>query len=126
MTDARYPLTAVRAEGVRMPAPLDYFAPQEPDRRRARGVVAASLVLLASWGPYLCGIVNASTVAQSYAPAVTRTHLNATVVLFLCGLALSGASLAWFARRRHLAGSIAAGAVFLIQASVVVCLGVAG
>jgi hypothetical protein len=107
------------------PPQLDYFSPQEPDRRRARGTVSASLVLLASWLPYLCGIVNASTVAQSYVPEITRAHLNATIVMFAAGLLLSALSLAWFARMRHLVGVIAATGVFAMQALVVICIGLA-
>ena len=44
-----------REQGVQ---PLDYFAAQEPARVVARGVVTWSIVLLLSWAPYLCGIVN--------------------------------------------------------------------
>ena len=107
------------------PQSLDYFAPHEPQRRRARGVVTWSMVLLLSWAPYLCGVINASTVARSYVPDITRSAFNATVIGFIIGLTLSGASFLWFARHRHLAGAIAAAGVFAIQLSVAVCLGVA-
>jgi hypothetical protein len=107
------------------PQPLDYFAPHEPQRQRARGVVTWSMVLLLSWAPYLCGVVNASTVARSYVPDITRSAFNATVIGFVIGLTLSAASFLWFARQRHLAGAIAAAGVFGIQLSVAVCLGIA-
>src|SRR2546421_8307468 len=107
------------------PATLDYFSPHEPQRRRSGGVATWSMVLLLSWGPYLCGVVNASTVARSYVPDITRSAINATVIGFIIGLTLSGASFLWFARQRHLAGAIAAAGVFAIQISVALCLGVA-
>ena len=109
-----------REQGVQ---PLDYFAAQEPARVVARGVVTWSIVLLLSWAPYLCGIVNASTVAQSYVPEITRAHFNATIVGLTIGLVLSVASLVWFLRAKHVAGTIAAGGVVLIQLCVAICLG---
>lgn len=108
-----------------MPEPLDYFSPQEPDRKRGRGVIAASVVLLGSWLPYLCGIVNASTVARSYVPEITRAHLNATIILFAAGLLLAGASFVWFARLRHAGGAITAAMIVLVQTIVVACIGLA-
>jgi hypothetical protein len=109
-----------------MPAPLDYFSPHEPERRRARGVAIWSVVLLASWIPYLCGIVSASAVAGSYVPDITQAHRNAAVGFLAIGLALSILSLVRFIRLRHLAGAIAAGVIVLMQSAVAVCLGVAG
>jgi hypothetical protein len=106
--------------------PLDYFSPHEPERRRARGVAAWSIVLLGSWLPYLCGIVNASTVARSYVPEVTAAHLHASILFLGLGLALSVLSLARFIHLRHLPGSIAAGVVVLMQGIVALCLGIAG
>src|SRR4051812_28144965 len=91
------------------PVTLDYFAPHEPQRRKSRGVVIWSVVLLVSWGPYLCGIVNASTVSRAYVPEIKSAHLHATVIGFVVALTLSGGSLLWFARKRHLPGTIAAG-----------------
>jgi len=104
---------------------LDYFSPHEPQRKLARGVVTWSMVLLLSWGPYLCGIVNASTVARAYVPEIKLAHLHATVIGFIVGLTLSGGSFLWFAWQKHLAGAIAAAGVFLIQLSVALCLGLA-
>ena len=103
--------------------PLDYFAPQEPARIVARGVVTWSIILLLSWAPYLGGIVNASTVAQSYVPEITRAHFNATIIGLSIGLLLSIASLIWFLRAKHLPGTVAAGGVVLIQLCVAMCLG---
>ena len=108
------------------PQPLDYFAPHAPDRRRSRSVATWSITLLTSWLPYLCGIVNASTVSRSYVPEITRAHLNASILFLGVGLALSILSLARFLQLRHLAGSIAAGVVVLMQSIVAVCLGIAG
>ncbi|HYO08909.1 MAG TPA: hypothetical protein VER17_08030 [Tepidisphaeraceae bacterium] len=105
------------------PARLEYFAPNEPDRRRARGVVLWSVVLLLSWGPYLCGLVSASTVARSYVPETTRSHANAAMIGFAAGLVLSSTSLAWFTRGRHWPGTIAAAAVVAMQLCIAVCAG---
>ena len=107
------------------PKTLDYFAANEPQRKRDRGVVICAMILLLSWGPYLCGIVNASTVARSYLPEVTQAHRNGSIIGFLTGVMLSGVSLIGFVKQRHLAGMIAAAGVFLLQLSVVICLGVA-
>jgi hypothetical protein len=106
--------------------PLDYFAPHAPDRRRARGVVFWSTLLLLSWVPYLCGVVNASTVTQSYVPDITHAHANASAIGLIGGLLLSVASLVWFARQRHWAGVIAASGVVLMQAAVAGCIGATG
>ena len=107
------------------PTPLEYFAARDPERRRAAGVVTWSIVLLRSWIPYLCGVVNASTVARSYVPDITAAHYHGTLIGFGVGLAMSIASLMWFARRRIWAGVIAAGVVVVVQTTVAGCLGLA-
>lgn len=107
------------------PMALEYFAPRDPERRRAAGVVTWSVVLLLSWIPYLFGVVNASTVARSYVPSITAAHYHGTIIGFAIGVVMSSASLVWFARRRIWAGVVAAGVVVIAQASVAACLGLA-
>ena len=108
-----------------VPPQLEYFSPHDPEHRRQRGAAAWTIVLLASWLPYLCGVVNAATVARSYTPEIIREHRNGAVLLFAAGLILSITSLIGFARMRHLAGSLAAAAVVAVQLSLVMCLGLA-
>ena len=106
------------------PVGLDYFAAHEPDRRRTRAVWFWSVSLAAGWVPYLCGIVNALVVAQSYSPALTRSH-NVGAVLFMgFGLVVSAIALAGFIRWRPWPGVIAAVALLGAQASIAGCLGV--
>jgi hypothetical protein len=107
------------------PQPLDYFAPNNPARGAARWTVASWVILLLSWVPYLCGIVNASTVARSYVPTITQAHFNATLLCFALGLLLSLAALMLFLRTRDWPGSIAAAGIVIIQATIIICLGAA-
>ena len=106
--------------------PLQYYSPHEPERARGRGVAGWSVLLLASWAPYLCGVINASTVSTSYVRAISSAHANAAVAGFLLGMLMAAASAAGFVRLRHWPGAAAAGAVLIIQASLVVCVGLAG
>ncbi|MGB7161098.1 MAG: hypothetical protein WBD40_23765 [Tepidisphaeraceae bacterium] len=107
------------------PVRLDYFAAQEPDRVASRGVTTSAVLLLASWGPYLCGVVNAATVAKSYVPAITTAHVNASVLFLALGLIMAGVSLVRFLRVKHYPGAIIAGAVVMIQALIAGCIGLA-
>jgi hypothetical protein len=108
------------------PLPLEYFAPHEPDRSRVRGVTLWSLVLLASWVPYLCGVVNASAVARSYVPDVTSAHLNGTILFMGVGLLMAIACFARFVALRHAVGAIASSVVIVVQLTIATCLGLAG
>ena len=125
VTASRLPLPVPTEPPTEPPATLEYFAPRDPERRRAAGVVTWSVILLLSWAPYLCGVVNASTVARSYVPSITAAHVHGTVIGFAIGVVMSSASLVWFARRRIWPGVIAAGVVVMVQASVAICLGLA-
>jgi hypothetical protein len=107
------------------PVPLEYFAPHAPERSRSRGLTVWALVLLASWGPYLCGVVNASAVARSYVPDVTSAHLNATILFMGLGVLMAIACLARFVALRHVVGALASGAVVLVQLTLATCLGLA-
>jgi hypothetical protein len=107
------------------PLQLEYFAAHEPDRTRVRGVTTWSIVLLASWAPYLCGIVNAAAVARSYVPDVTSAHLNGTILFMGLGLIMAAACFARFIALRHVAGSIASGVVVIVQLTLATCLGLA-
>jgi len=117
--DESYPQDA--AAGT--PLPLDYFASHEPERRRARAVTLWSVVLLAGWGPYLCGIVNTMAIAVSYSPPVIASHLSGAILFMGLGVVASIASLVRFVQMRHLTGSCAAGTILLLQLSVAACIG---
>ena len=107
------------------PVPLEYFAPHAPERSRGRGVTAWSIVLLLSWAPYLCGVVNASAVARSYVQDVTSAHRNGTILFMGIGLLMAVACLARFVSLRHAVGSIASAVVVVVQLTLATCLGLA-
>jgi hypothetical protein len=107
------------------PLPLEYFGASAPERLESRGVMTSTILLLASWIPYICGVINAGAVAQSYVPAVTAVHVHASIVLLGLGLLLSIASLMRFLRARQYPGAITAGAVVVVQALLAGCLGLA-
>jgi hypothetical protein len=105
------------------PFDLHYFAANEPDRRRERAVVLCSTCLALGWVPYLCGIVNALVVAQSYSPAVVGAHRGGAVLFMGLGLVLTLSGTAGFLRLRQWTG-LAAGALFAVaQVAVAACLG---
>ena len=107
------------------PLPLEYFAPHEPDRSRVRGLTIWALVLLASWIPYLCGVVNASAVARSYVPNVTSAHLNGTILFMGVGLLMAIACFVRFVALRHVVGGLASSVVIVVQLMIATCLGLA-
>jgi hypothetical protein len=106
------------------PLDLDYFAVQEPDRRRARSVTLWGFCLALGWVPYLCGVVNLLVAAQSYSPAAVGSHRVGAALFMGLGLVLSAAALAGFVRLRHWTGVVAAVVLLGVQASVTACLGV--
>jgi hypothetical protein len=71
-------------------------------------------------------VINASTVSTSYVESISSAHTNAAVASFVIGMLMAAASGTGFVRLRHWPGAAAAGAVLLIQASLVVCVGLAG
>jgi hypothetical protein len=103
---------------------LEYFAAHEPDRRRSRAAAAWTVCLALGCVPYLCGILNALVVAQSYSPAVVGSHRGGAALFMGLGLLLSAAALAGFFRLRHWAGVVAALLLLFLQASVAACLAV--
>ena len=109
------------------PPPLEYYSPvADVDASRARGLTLWSIILLIGWGPYACGIINASTVAVSYNAAITRAHEGGAVVFLGVGLMFSVVSLIGFGRMRHGWGIAAAATVLLVQAGIAACIGFAG
>ena len=106
------------------PVNLDYFAANEPDRRRARAMGWWTFCLALGWVPYLCGIVNVLVVAQSYSAAVAGSHRGGAALFLGLGLLLSAAALAGFARLRSWTGVVAAALLLGAQASVALCLAV--
>jgi hypothetical protein len=112
----------------RFPSPspllnLDYFAANEPDRRRARKAGLYTACLLLGCVPYLCGIVNALVVAQSYSPTVAGSHRSGAALFMGLGLVLSCAALAGFFRIRQWTGVVASVLLLGLQGSVALCLG---
>jgi len=105
------------------PLPLEYFGTPQADQADSRGATVSIALLLLSWIPYLCGVVNAAAVAQSYVPAITSVHVHASVALLAVGLLLAIVSLVRFLRARQYQGAIAAGAVVVVQAMLAGCLG---
>ena len=112
---------------LRQPPPsqptLEYYAPDDPARRRTRSLTLWSVLLLCSWGPYACGVVNASTVATAYNPDIIRAHTGGAVIFMVAGILISAICIAGFGRMRHLVGTIAATMVLLVQISMLLCLG---
>ena len=107
------------------PAPLDYFAAREPHRVAERGQVVSSVLLLLSWGPYLCGVVNAAASAKSYVPEVTSVHVNASVLFLGLGLIVATVSLVRFVAARQYVGAGVAVGVLLMQITFAGCMGLA-
>ena len=117
-------------DGARVPAEappaLDYFAADAPDRRRSRATWLWTAALVLGCVPYLCGVMNALVVAQSYSPAITTAHSGGAALFMGLGLALSAVAAAGFFQIRHVTGCVAALLVLGMQASVAACLGIAG
>ena len=107
------------------PPALDYFAADAPDRRRSRAPWVWTGALVLGCLPYLCGVMNALVVAQSYSPAITTAHSGGAALFMGLGLALSVAGLVGFVRVRHLTGTVAAALLLGMQAAVALCLGLA-
>jgi hypothetical protein len=108
------------------PAPLEYYSPPTPaELTRVRGLTVWSIILLLGWLPYVCGIINASTLAVSYNADIARAHAGGAVLFLGLGIVFSGVSLAGFARMRHAWGIAVAAAVMLIQISIGACIGLA-
>jgi hypothetical protein len=107
------------------PATLDYFAPRAPDRVDSRGLTTSAVLLLLSWLPYLCGVVNASTSTTSYVPTITSAHVNASVLFLGIGLLVAVVSLFRFVAARYYFGAAIAGGVVLMQVTVAGCIGLA-
>ncbi len=107
------------------PPPLEYFAANDPDRVRARGLNFWAVVLVIAWAPYVCGVVNASTVMRSYSPRIIATHTNGAMLFMGVGLLLALASLVAFVRQRHPWGILAAGTVVIVQLTLATCAGLA-
>jgi hypothetical protein len=107
------------------PVRLDYFAAADPQRVASRGLMTSSVLLLLSWGPYLCGVVNAAASAKSYVPTVTSVHVNASVLFLAVGLVMAVVSLIRFLAARHYLGASIAGVVVLMQVTIAGCIGLA-
>jgi hypothetical protein len=107
------------------PVPLEYFAAGDPQRVASRGATVSALLLLFSWGPYLCGVVNAAASAKSYVPTITSAHVNASVLFLAVGLVVAIISLVRFLLARHWPGAIAAGVVVIMQLAIAGCIGMA-
>jgi hypothetical protein len=105
--------------------PLEYFAANEPRRVRAHGLNVWAVVLVVAWAPFVCGIVNASTVMASYSPRIIATHRNGALLFMGAGIVLACASLLGFIRQRHAWGVAAAGLVILVQLTLTTCAGLA-
>jgi hypothetical protein len=110
---------------VHHPSPLEYYAANAPQRERVAGLNLWAIVLFLAWVPYLCGIVNASTVVTSYSPEIIASHTSGAMLFMGAGLALSITSLVGFIRQHYLGGMLAAGLVILVQCMVATCLGLA-
>lgn len=107
-----------------VPLGLDYFAVNAPDRRESRATVFWTTWLALGWLPYLCGVVNALVVAQSYSPLVTRPHNIGAMAFMGVGLLMSVIALGGFARRRHWAGALSALLLLALQTAVAGCMAV--
>ena len=110
----------------RTPPPLEYYAANDPRRVRAQGLNFWAVVLVVAWVPYLCGIVNASTVMRSYSPPVIAQHRSGALLFMGLGLLLAAGSLIGFVRQRHPWGVAAAALVVLVQLTLTACAGLAG
>jgi hypothetical protein len=82
-----------------------------------------SVLLLCSWGPFVCGVVNASTLAIAYNPDIIRAHTGGAVIFMAIGILISALCVAGFGRMRHLVGTIVSVMVLLVQVSMLLCLG---
>ena len=86
-------------------------------------LTAWSVLLLLGWAPYVCGIINASTLAIAYSPAVIRAHVGGAIVFMGLGILISTIAVIGFLRAKHVVGSLAAIAVLLVQISMMLCMG---
>jgi hypothetical protein len=102
---------------------LEYFGPRDPNDQRARAVTIYSMMLLGSWLPYLCGVVNASTLTILYTPPIIRAHQNGAILFMGLGMVVSMAGLIGFIRLRHIPGIGSAATVLAVQVIMAVCAG---
>jgi hypothetical protein len=107
------------------PVRLEYYGARDPNDQRARAGTVYSLMLLASWLPYLCGVVNASTLAILYTPPIIRAHENGAILFMGLGMAISAIGLIGFIRLRHVPGILSAATVLAVQVIMAVCAGLA-
>jgi hypothetical protein len=105
------------------PAPLEYFSANEPQRARARGLNFWGAVLALGWVPYVCGVVNASTMLSSYSQRIIFAHAHGALLFMAAGLALSGASLVAFIVKRSAWGVVSAIGVIAVQVTIATCIG---
>src|SRR5687768_9158549 len=109
----------------RTPSPLEYFPANDPRRMRAHGLNVWAVVLVVAWGPFVCGVVNASTAMASYSPLIGVTHRNGALLFMGTGIVLACASLIGFVRQRYAWGVAAASVVILLQLTLTACAGLA-
>lgn len=105
---------------------LEYFAPADPSLPGSGWWVTIwSVVLLAGWLPFVCGIVSASARAIISTPSIIAAHTNGALLMMGLGMCLSIVGLVGFSRLRHNAGVMAGLIVLLLQISIAICAGMA-
>lgn len=109
----------------RPPPPLEYYAANDPRRVRVHGLNVWAVVLVIAWGPFVCGVVNASTAMASYSPLIGVTHRNGALLFMGAGIGLACASLIGFVRQRYAWGVAAASVVIFLQLTLTACAGLA-
>jgi hypothetical protein len=107
------------------PIHLEYFAAQDPDRRRTRAVILWSIVLIVGWAPFVCGVISRLAIVRSGSAETIGSHETGAILLMAAGVVASLVGLVGFVRMRHLVGSLVAGGVVGAQIVMAVCMGLA-
>jgi hypothetical protein len=107
------------------PIRLDYFAAQDPDRRRTRAMIVFSVLLIAGWAPFACGVISRLAIVRSGSAETIGSHETGAILLMAAGVVASLVALVGFARMRHLVASLVAVGVVGVQIVMAMCMGFA-
>jgi hypothetical protein len=107
------------------PLGLDYISPSASPPRRSRAVDLAVGLVIVSWLPFACGIINLLVVANSYSRTITQSHTGGAAFFLAGAIVVSAAGLVRLMMLRHGSGVLFAVVVLAVQLAVVTCIGLA-
>ena len=109
----------------RTPLGLDYFDGGNPAPLTSRAGNLAIALVIGSFVPFGCGIVNLLVAANSYSPVVTGSHRRGAILFLGGGVAVCLVGLFRLATLRHGGGTLFALLVLVVQLALLTCIGIA-